>query len=437
MSTERSTVGTMELRLSLSGQDALRRPSIAVRGSRLRDAVRWDSLRMALARPAQVAAQGSGVLLLVAIQHFDAGSTAKAFLVGSVFIGLLASPIVINLVARCRLTASRGLALLLGLAGLAFAVAGLSPAFGGFLFGALVGVPLVSSATPLVTAIWRQNVPSMMRGRFFSQANGTAVAAGIASTFLIALYLGDDAGRFRPAIIVLALLLLAAALASLRTPSRSLGAHARNPLGVLALLWQHPLFGALSLSWFLVGIGNLSTLPLRTEYLASGDYGPAYSARVVLVVTAVLPQATALVTTLMWGRLFDRVRFPVLRLVLNMIFAASVVVFFGPSLMRQVVGSLLMGVAQGGGMVTWNLWVTKYAPPRRTADYMAVHTFLTGVRGLLAPLFAYRLLGLLPLLTVTWIGVGFNLSASLILVAILVAAVRSARDPGVATVRPR
>ena len=56
----------------------------------------WDGLRVALARPALVAARGSGILILVAIQHFDAGPISKGLLAGSLFAGLLvALPVVL------------------------------------------------------------------------------------------------------------------------------------------------------------------------------------------------------------------------------------------------------------------------------------------------------------------------------------------------------
>jgi hypothetical protein len=45
----------------------------------------------------------------------------------------------------------------------------------------------------------------------------------------------------------------------------------------------------------------------------------------------------------------------------------------------------LWGMANAGGNVTWALWVTKLAPKHAVAEYMSVHTFLTGMRGLVAP----------------------------------------------------
>jgi hypothetical protein len=50
-----------------------------------------------------------------------------------------------------------------------------------------------------------------------------------------------------------------------------------------------------------------------------------------------------------------------------------------------LIGMILLGVSFSGGNVAWSLWVTKIAPPDLVADYMAVHTFMTGLRGIVAP----------------------------------------------------
>ena len=57
--------------------------------------------------------------------------------------------------------------------------------------------------------------------------------------------------------------------------------------------------------------------------------------------------------------------------------------------------------------------MTKFAPPNRVADYMSVHTFFTGVRGVLAPLCAFFLVERVSL------GVMAVLSAALIVAASL------------------
>jgi len=381
-------------------------------------ALRWEAARTALVRPAQVATGSGGVLLLVAIQHFHAGPSVKALVAGASFMGLLASPLVVSSVARRGWSASGALAALLSMAGAALIVASANPRAGTFFVGVLIGAPLIMAVSPLVTAVWRQIVSDGWRGRRFSQVNLLAGVAGIASTAAISLWMAGDAGRYRPVVFALGALLVAAAAASRRIPSRPIRDHGRSPLHVLALLWQRPMFGLLNVAWTLLGLGNLITVPLRTEYLASAEHGLAYAPNHVLLLTIVVPQVGWLVSAVVWGRLYDRVNFLVLRVALNGLFIASILAFFSPSPAGQALGAFLYGMAEGGGTVVWSLWVMRYAPPERTADYMAVHTFLTGVRGLAAPLIAYTLLEPLALAGVTSIGVGL-LAASCLLIVVL------------------
>jgi hypothetical protein len=49
-------------------------------------------------------------------------------------------------------------------------------------------------------------------------------------------------------------------------------------------------------------------------------------------------------------------------------------------------------LAIAGGDVLWNLWTIKFAPPGRVSDYMALHTFTTGIRGVVAPFFGFYLI---------------------------------------------
>ena len=64
----------------------------------------------------------------------------------------------------------------------------------------------------------------------------------------------------------------------------------------------------------------------------------------------------------------------------------------------------------------WSLWVTKFAPENRVADYMSVHTFFTGVRGVLAPLTAFQLAKTLSLSTLGIVSAILILFATLLLI---------------------
>ena len=75
--------------------------------------------------------------------------------------------------------------------------------------------------------------------------------------------------------------------------------------------------------------------------------------------------------------------------------------------------------------MAWSLWVTKFAPPGKVPDYMAVHTFFTGLRGLLAPVTAFTLLDFLPLQSLMWFSAALMFMAT---VQLFFIRERAARD---------
>jgi len=92
--------------------------------------------------------------------------------------------------------------------------------------------------------------------------------------------------------------------------------------------------------------------------------------------------------------------------------AISVMAHADPPQLLQVVREPI----NAGGDVAWSLWVTKFAPEGRVADYMSVHTFFTGVRGVLAPLLAFHLVSTLGMEMLGWSSVVLIVLASLLLV---------------------
>ena len=165
------------------------------------------------------------------------------------------------------------MALLLAIAGIGLGVAAFADSLSLFLLGVLSGMPALAAIAPFVTALWQQNAPANRRGRFFSQTYWVATIAGIGSTSLIAWWFGDDPSRYMPVMLGLSLCLFIGAFVLLFVPSESLARSRRNPLARLSLLWKRPLFGYISAAWMLIGLANLSTIPLRTEYLGNPVYG--------------------------------------------------------------------------------------------------------------------------------------------------------------------
>ena len=189
-----------------------------------------------------------------------------------------------------------------------------------------------------------------------------------------------------------------------------------HPLRAFRVVGEDPVFRWTLVSWMLMGFANLTMFPLRVEYLSNRRYGLDLSAEEVALLTSVIPNVARLCFTRAWGRLFDRMNFLTLRALLNTGFMLGILSFFtGGGMTGLVAGALLFGVSNAGADVAWTLWVTKFAPPGRVTEYMAVHTFLTGLRGVVAPFAAFYLALHAGIATTAVVMAGMILVASLIL----------------------
>ncbi|MES2309067.1 MAG: MFS transporter, partial [Verrucomicrobiota bacterium] len=130
----------------------------------------------------------------------------------------------------------------------------------------------------------------------------------------------------------------------------------------------------------------------------------------------VIPNIARFIMSGIWGWLFDHVSFYRLRMVLNVSFALATLTFFtGNTMNGFIFGSILYGIGIAGGDVAWALWVTKFSPPQHVAEYMSVHTFMTGLRGIIAPWVGFWIADHFSISTAAWIGALMILIATLML----------------------
>jgi hypothetical protein len=166
-----------------------------------------------------------------------------------------------------------------------------------------------------------------------------------------------------------------------------------NPWQNLSLIWKDRFFGYLLGTWMLLGLGNLITLPIRVEYLANPDYGINADNTMIAFLLLVVPSAARVLSTKMWGRVFDKLPLITTRNLLNLCFLLGIGgFFFTQNLVILTLAMILVGLATGGGKIMWSLWVTKIAPAEKASSYMTIHMALTGLRGTLAPFIGYWIL---------------------------------------------
>jgi len=371
----------------------------------------WRTLFMSPVRAAGM----SGLFLLIALQFFNAPSEIKALIAAAPFIGLLFSPVLVFLVAKFGISGTRAISIVLFVSAPCMMFVTFSKSYLSFVVGTVICISLTAAIPPLVTALWRQNIPTDVRGKKFSFINWISMAAALLVGGFFAYWL-KDISRYRPILFFVSISLFLASFVTFKIPSQTIKHTNNHPFSALSLLWNDYLFGYICLFWFLLGFANIATIPLRIEFVASGKYGMKYSPAMTLVLMLIIPQFANLVSMLIWGKLFDKLKFPILRIAINIFFIFSILLFFIPNLACQIIGSFIFGIATGGGFIAWNLWVTKIAPHDKTADYMSVHTCLCGFRGILAPFIAYHFLKNLGIYYIAWTCTGLIIIATIMFI---------------------
>lgn len=374
---------------------------------------RWRSVCSGILETA-----GNTFLLLIAVKWFHAGATAKALVAAGSSVGLMLSPVTVSVVERLRWPASAGAARLFAIGAMACVVMALFPRMEVFVIASMVAMTTTSAAIPLMTQIYQDNYPADQRGRLYSRAFMLRIGAAVVFGWLAGELLTRQLELYRWLLLLFAAAFFVAYQAVRRIPSNPLhvsgGTH---PLHAMRYIREDRMFRQTLIAWMLMGFANLSMLPMRVEYLANPKYGLAKTAAQISLLTVVIPNLARLCLSPVWGWLFDRMNFFALRATLNLGFALGILSFFtSETTLGLVTAAIVFGISNAGGDVAWGLWVTKFAPPERVADYMSVHTFLTGVRGVLAPFAAFHAVKSFSLPTLGWSAAALIAAASAFLI---------------------
>jgi MFS family permease len=374
----------------------------------------------------------STFLLLIAVTAFDAGPTPKSLIAASGNIGFLLSLWLVPLVEQSHRPVMHVAARAMLVAAAAMLATAAIPTLPMLVFGSIVAIGAANAIIPLITSVYQDNYAPRERGRYVSRTLVIRIAATMVFAELAGRWLTQDIDLFRWVLMAFAAACVVAAIFLSRIPSLPLHRNSRaleeadqpqrlgivfNAFGALRFLRTDRVLRWTLASWMLMGFANLMMWPLRVDYLANPAYGLALDPQQIALYTVLIPSLARLVLTPVWGRLFDRMNFFVMRIVLNVGFALGIAAFFiGSNTLGLVVGSLIFGASNAGGEIAWSLWVTKFAPEDRVAEYMSVHTFFTGVRGIAAPLLAFQLARVFSIEGIAALCATLIVLASLILV---------------------
>lgn len=373
---------------------------------------RWRSVAAGILETA-----GTTFLLLIAVKHFHAGALAKGLVASGGSLGLMLGPAVVSLVARFGWSSSKAASILAGCGCLIVLAMTALPFLPVFVLGSILGMTATSSAIPLLTQMYHENYPEKSRGNIFSKTVMIRIAVAAAFSELAGQAFSGRIEQFQVLLLIFAGAFALASFSLWRIPTQPvLSEEGSHPFRALRFAYDDALFRRTLICWMLMGFANLMMIPMRVEMLANPKYGLALSVGEIAFLTGVLPNTARILLSPLWGWLFDRANFFVLRVVLNVGFAIGILTFFlSNDLSGLIIGAVVFGISNAGGDIAWSLWVTKFAPPNRVADYMSVHTFFTGVRGVIAPITAFQLAQILELTTLGWVSAGLIILASALL----------------------
>jgi MFS family permease len=361
---------------------------------------------------------GNTFLLLIAVRQLHAGATAKALVAGGGSLGLMFSPLVVAWVSRRRMKTARAASRLAAAGAACFLLMAALPLLPIFVAGSLLAMAASTSVIPLLTQMYQENYPSNIRGHLFSRTFMIRIGAAALFSEFAGEALNGHIQHFQILLLIFALAFALASFCLSRCPSRPLSnATGSHPLRSLRFVREDPLFRRTLICWMFMGFANLMMVPMRVEYLANPRYGMTLSVGEIAFLVGVVPNAARLIMSPIWGLLFDRINFFLMRVVLNLGFALGIFSFFTSSDVSGLIfGSVIFGISTAGGDVAWSLWVTKFSPPEHVADYMSVHTCTTGMRGILAPLVSFHVAQQMSIKGLGWLSVGLILISCMLLV---------------------
>ena len=332
--------------------------------------------------------------LLIAIRHYGAPESYKAFIAAAWPIGFLLTPLTLHCVAKRQFRPSLASASMFALAALLMLGATVVQSLTVFTAFIIASQMATVQQGPLMIQIYAENYPASERGKRMTTPFILTASSMILFSLLGGWLLDRSINSYHLLFVIMVVSAAVCAWATNRMPSTTLSTkHVGNPWQNFSLIWKDKLFGYLLGSWMLLGLGNLITMPIRVEYLANPKFGINADNTSIAFLLVVVPAAARILSTKLWGNLFDQLHFITIRNLLNILFLLSIAgFFFTTNIYLLTFAMILVGLATGGGKIIWSLWVTRIASHERVSSYMSIHMALTGFRGTLAPFIGYWIL---------------------------------------------
>jgi hypothetical protein len=255
--------------------------------------------------------------------------------------------------------------------------------------------------------VWRENYARHVRARVTGKLTTVATLAASATTIAIALsmkgYEGGEGAPLSPHryVFVAAALLAtigvwsyshirwrrrAAAITSERKADELAHGLRHGARQMVDVLRNDRDYRRFMVAQFILGVPNLAAQPV---FLIALNERTNLGAGQSIVLTQILPFLIPVVAIPLWARMLDRMHVVRFRTYHAWTFVFSNAFmglgFLVDSVALLYLARIILGFANGGAMIAWNIGHHDFAKRDLATIYMGVHVTLTGVRGAIAP----------------------------------------------------
>lgn len=272
-----------------------------------------------------------------------------------------------------------------------------------FLFVLFAGTPLsfalivsavqiiATVATPAYAAILKEIYPDQQRGRIMAYIRVGLAFTALIATQLVGVLLRQHVLDFRHVFPVAGLFGVASALAfgTIKTApvdpadadERRASTH-RFLRNTLAIFKEDRNYTWFTVSVFTFGFGNLMAAPLYPVFQVDRLH-------ITAAQVAILANTSTIIwmfSYFYWGKYVD-VKSPLKAVVVNVLLVSLVpfIYFWATSVWMLLPAAVLMGVTMGGVELSYFNSILYFAKEGRESHYQALHSFLLGIRGTIAP----------------------------------------------------
>lgn len=154
---------------------------------------------------------------------------------------------------------------------------------------------------------------------------------------------------------------------------------------VLRVLRENEAFRRFQLFQFVLGLANLSMHPLIDLYVRR-VLGMDIATAVWVVSGGVVPQIATLLTVQWQAKLFNRLGVVWHRVFTSALLGLGMLCWaFAHAPWVAFLAAAFTGLGMAGGQIIWIIGSVEFAPRGDISTYNGIHTFLTGLRGVVAP----------------------------------------------------